>query len=324
MSDHNMILGLHHTGLSVGNLDRAIEHYETNLGFEVAARFSVEDDAASRRLLDVDHATAKVALMRGATGYMELFEYAERPERVLDPAVFEAGIRHICIQAVDVETLFDQCMAAGGRSHARPSSMGTGALYAYIRDPEANIMELEGVPWGPAYRKEPWYAHTAFVTHDMDRLLAFYEYLTGVDSHDRRKFGPHKAFDRVAGVEGIVFEGAWIKLNNATLEFWQYSNPVTMPAERSDVRTLGWNHICLEVKDVSAVYDRLDDDGVELHGPIVRNGFGALFYGRDPDGNVFECIEIAPRSASFSVENLSGHQFLNDLERAFEENYSRG
>jgi catechol 2,3-dioxygenase-like lactoylglutathione lyase family enzyme len=324
MSNQNKVLGLHHTGLSVSNLDRAIAHYENELGFECAARFNVENGANARRLLDVDNAECKVALMRNSTGYMELFEYAQRPDRASDPAVFEAGIRHICIQALDVETLFDQCMASGGMSHARPSGLGTGALYAYIRDPEANIMELEGVPWGPAYRKDPWYAHTAFVTHDLGRLLAFYEGLTGVSSHDRRKFGPHKVFDRVAGVDGVVFEGAWIKLRNATLEFWQYSKPITEPAERADVRTLGWNHICLEVEDVSAAFDRLASDGIELHGPIERNGFAAFFYGRDPDGNVFECIEFARNSASLSVKNLSGYEFLSDLERTFAENYSQG
>lgn len=324
MSDQTSVIGLHHTGLSVRNLDRAIAHYQDELGFECAARFSVEDDATARQVLDVDHAAADVALMRNATGYMELFEYADRPNRAADPAVYDAGIRHTCIQAIDVETLFDTCMAAGGASHARPSSLGTGALYAYIRDPEANIMELEGVPWGPTYRETPWFAHTAIVTHDMDRLLAFYEYLTGVKSHDRRSFGPHKVFDRVAGVDGVVFEGAWIKLRNATLEFWQYSEPLTRPAKRVDVRALGWNHICLEVRDASAIYDRLSADGIELHGPIVRNDFGAFFYGRDPDGNVFECLEISSKNASLSIDHLSGYEFLADLERAFEENYSRG
>lgn len=323
MTDHTTVLGLHHTGLSVSDLDRAIAHYESDLGFECAARFIVDDTEEARRLLDVDNACARVALMRNAAGYMELFEYAERPERGADPAVYEAGIRHTCIQAIDVETLFDSCMAAGGASHARPSSLGTGALYAYIRDPEANIMELEGVPWGPAYREAPWFAHTAIVTPDMDRLLAFYEYLTGVTSHDRRSFGPHKVFDRVAGVDGVVFEGAWIKLRNATLEFWQYSEPVTQPASRIDVRRLGWNHICLEVANAAEMYARLETDGVELHGPIVTNAFGAFFYGRDPDGNVFECLEVSENSASFSVDALSGYEFLAELGRSFEENYRR-
>lgn len=324
MTDQKTVLGLHHTGLSVSNLDRAVAHYEHELGFECAARFHVDDTGEARRVLDVDHAGAKVALMRNATGYMELFEYAHRPHREADPEVHEAGIRHTCIQAIDVDALFDRCMSAGGSSHARPSSMGTGALYAYIRDPEANIMELEGVPWGPAYRDQPWYAHTAIVTPDMDRLLAFYEYLTGVKSHDRRNFGPHKVFDRVAGVDGVVFEGAWIKLRNATLEFWQYTEPVSRPSMRTDVRTLGWNHICLEVANVEQIYDRLQADGIELHGPIVRNAFGAFFYGRDPDGNVFECLEISKENASFSINALTGHAFLADLERSFEENYSRG
>lgn len=323
MTTSTGIKGLHHTGLSVSNLERAIAHYENDLGFRSVARFGVEDSSAARRLLDVDDAGAEVALLQNATGYIELFEYKRRPQRANAPQVYDAGIRHICIQAIDVDNLFDVCMTAGGTSHARPSGLGTGALYAYIRDAEENIMELEGVPWGPQGQGIPWFAHTAFVTHDLDRLTEFYEKLVGVAVHDRQSFGPHRAFDRVAGVEGVVFDGAWIKLANATLEFWQYYEPETNPAKRPDVRALGWNHVCFEVDDIEASYHQLKSDGVELHGPAIRNQFGAFFYGRDPDGNVFECLEISKTAQALSVDELSGLAFLSELEDAFAANYSR-
>jgi catechol 2,3-dioxygenase-like lactoylglutathione lyase family enzyme len=148
-----MITGLHHTGLVVSDLDAAIAFYTSQQAFAVASRFDLADTPENRAMLQLDDARARVAFLRGTLGAIELFEYAEAGH-CADPGreVYSAGIRHICLQQDLSDSLYDGFVRAGAASHSRPSGLGTGNSYVYIRDPEGNIIELEGVPWAPAAR----------------------------------------------------------------------------------------------------------------------------------------------------------------------------
>jgi catechol 2,3-dioxygenase-like lactoylglutathione lyase family enzyme len=54
----------------------------------------------------------------------------------------------------------------------------------------------------------------------------------------------------------------------------------------------GITHICLDVVDIDTEYERLRAAGMTFHCP--PQGVGALraTYGRDPDGNVVELLEV--------------------------------
>lgn len=300
-----MITGVHHTGMAVRDLDAAIAFYATQGAFRCAGRFSITDNAENRRLLDVGNAAAKVALLEGTLGCIELFEFlASRTDLPVAHAVPASGIRHICLQTAIDDALFDAMSARGATSHARPGGLGTGNSYVYIRDPEGNVLELEGVPWASAGITRPWYAHTAIVTSDIDRLSAFYAMMAGREIHRRGTFGPNALFDAVAGIAGVRFHGAWMRLPNAELEFWQYLEPASLPVPRRIVSDLGWNHLCFESDDLGADYHLLEAAGVELHGPPHSFGNAEVFFGRDPDGNIFEVLEPIAGKASIMVSAL--------------------
>jgi len=303
-----MITGLHHTGLVVSDLDAAIAFYTSQQAFAVASRFDLADTPENRAMLQLDDARARVAFLRGTLGAIELFEYADAGHRA-DPEreVYSAGIRHICLQQDLSDILYDGFVRAGAASHSRPSGLGTGNSYVYIRDPEGNIIELEGVPWAPAAADRPWFAHTAIVSPDMPRLLAFYAMLTGQESARQGSFGPDPKFDRVAGIANVRFDGGWLRLSNAELEFWQYHQPLTTPVARRALNTPGWNHVCFESDDLEADCQRLVSQGIELHGPPQDVGSATVLFGRDPDGNVFELLQPA-QGASLTVEAMIEEQ----------------
>ncbi len=292
-----MITGIHHTGLVVRDLDAAIAFYCAGADFAVASRFAIADTPATRELLQLADATGEAALLRGTLGCIELFAFAvNRALSASRPAVSEAGIRHICVQGALDEVLFSRLVDAGAAWHARPAGLGTGNLYAYIRDPEGNILEVEGVPWAPTDQPRAWYAHTALVTADIDRLSAFYARVTGAPVHRRGSFGPDAKFDVVGGFENGRFHGAWLRTANAELEFWQYLEPETTPAPRRLMSDPGWNHLCFETDDLAADMARLTAEGAEFHGPAADFGGARVAYARDPDGNVFELLQPAAQS----------------------------
>lgn len=299
-----MIKGIHHAGLSVLDLDAAIEFYAQAQSFELLYRFEVADSPVNRTILQVENASARAAFMRGNLGCLELFEFTGNSINTApDRAVYAAGIRHICLQTEISDRLYDCLTAFGASAHARPAGLGTGNSYVYIRDPEGNLIELEGTPWAPAETSRPWFAHAALVTPDIDRLTGFYAMLTGIDVHRRGSFGPDAKFDVVAGIVDVRFHGAWLRLANAELEFWQYEAPKTLPAERHSAAVLGWNHLCFESDDIASEYQRLLAQGIDLHGPPHDFGNAQVFFGRDPDGNIFEVLQPG-QGAAVTVEKM--------------------
>lgn len=290
-----MITGVHHTGLVVRDLDVAITFFATQGAFRLVSRFDVADNEANRLLLQMPDAEARGALMQGTLGGIELFEFTATclaPVEVQQ--VHAAGIRHICLQTEISDALYDAMIAAGASSHARPAGLGTGNSYVYIRDSEGNLLELEGVPWAPAEISRPWFAHTAIVTPDIERLSGFYSMLTGTEVVRQARFGPDPKFDIVAGIEGVRFAGAWMRLANAEIEFWQYFDPPTVPVTRRQANEPGWNHLCFDSDDVDSDYERLAAAGVELHGPPQEFGAARVLFGRDPDGNIFKVLTPGP------------------------------
>lgn len=302
-----MITGVHHTGLSVRDLDAAIGFYTRESSFALLHRFDIADSEANRTMLQLPNATARGAFLQGTLGCLEIFQFAaERGGDAPDRDVYTAGIRHICLQTGISDALFDGLLAVGASAHARPAGLGTGNSYCYIRDPEGNLLELEGTPWAPAAATRPWFAHTALVTPDIERLSGFYAMLTGVGIHQRGSFGPDRKFDIVAGIENLRFEGAWLRLANAELEFWQYKQPATSSVARRNAAEMGWNHLCFESDDIDADHARLVAAGVELHGAPMTLGDARVAFGRDPDGNIFELLQPGPRAEVTVAAMLAG------------------
>lgn len=310
-----MIKGLHHAGLSVASLDCAIDFYTTANAFDVVSRFRIPNRADLRAMMAVVDSDCEVALLRGPTGFLELFEFASPVAPAGSPEVYRAGIRHICIQAVDGDQLYDDFLAAGAKSHARPAGLGTGNHYCYIRDPEDNILELEGLPYAASITGPPWFAHVALVTPDIKRLTAFYTLVTLAPVHSSGHFGPDQKYDVVAGLENIVFDGAWVKAGPLTLEFWQYHQPETEPRPSVDASQHGWSHFALEVDDLDAEYQRLLAAGVQFHSAPMSNGAVRFVYGRDPDGNIFELLQVLPGHEHLSIDHVAGRELPGEIDR---------
>jgi catechol 2,3-dioxygenase-like lactoylglutathione lyase family enzyme len=310
-----MIKGLHHAGLVVQDLEAAIRFYGTAGGFICVWRFRVEDGGKARQALGIDNAGAEVAFLRGPTGFLELFQFDVTVKQPLPSRVHEAGIRHICLQSIDGNSLFDTCVGAGATYHARPSGLGTGNLYAYIRDPEGNILEVEGLPWAEGVVSPPWFAHIALVSADIARLSAFYEAVLGNKVHARGHFGPEAKFDVVAGQSGIVFDGAWLKTGHLQLEFWSYHTPKTAALAPRQANQTGWSHFAFEVDDIAGEYARLNDLGMVFLSQPVSNGPLTFVYGRDPDGNLVELLQLHVDTDTLSIDNLTGKNLQAELDQ---------
>ena len=302
-----MITGIRHTGLVVEDLDQAIEFYGICSAFSEVKRTRVEDTADNRKLLGIENAAAETVEMRGTLGGLVLTKFDVTAPGDDPRHVYSAGIRHICLQTPISNTYYTAMCEAGAGTHSAPSGLGTGNSYVYIRDLEGNLLELEGTPWDPQVER-PWYAHTAIVTTDIDRLTAFYEKLMGAPIKRRGTFGPNDKFDRVSGLKDIKLHGAWMSVGHSDIEFWQYLNPPTETAPSRKYNEPGWNCLGLESDNIAADHARLVAMGVEVSPDITNRDDHAYFTGRDPDGNIFEVLQPSKNVDRLSIPQASADE----------------
>ena len=140
----NNIIGFHHVGIVVPDLDRAIEFYTGLLDYELYSRGSWDESHAQfNQIVGLENSAAKVCMLRGQNSYIELFEYVspeggEKGQR----QAFEQGLRHLCIAVKDVSAVLARCIELGGSRINEPVAVPGGATATYCRDPFGNLIEL--------------------------------------------------------------------------------------------------------------------------------------------------------------------------------------
>jgi catechol 2,3-dioxygenase-like lactoylglutathione lyase family enzyme len=137
--------------------------------------------------------------------------------------------------------------------------------------------------------------HTAISSQDIERSLRFYRDALGFK--EVFNFGWEtgtKQLDDITGLSDSSARVVMLKAGNACLELFEFATPQPKPAETArPVCDHGITHLCLQVSDIDAEYERLKKSGMEFHCPpqTVGDSLRAT-YGRDPDGNVVELLEV--------------------------------
>jgi catechol 2,3-dioxygenase-like lactoylglutathione lyase family enzyme len=140
--------------------------------------------------------------------------------------------------------------------------------------------------------------HVAINTPDLDRLSAFYRDVVGFEVVESTRFewADSPELDTIVGIKGSAAKVVMLKAANAYIEMFEYQQPKARHPDRLNPSDHGYTHICLDVVDVQAEYERLSKNGMTFHAPptSVEGGRIKTVYGRDPDGNLIELQELAP------------------------------
>ncbi|MBI4596544.1 MAG: VOC family protein [Candidatus Tectomicrobia bacterium] len=147
--------------------------------------------------------------------------------------------------------------------------------------------------------------HTAISTGDIERSLRFYRDLLGFEtvfSFDW-KVGTER-LDKITGLKDTSARVVMLKTGNACVELFEYKTPKPKPGDAMrPVCDHGITHICLEVTDIEGEYERLKAAGMVFHCPPQGSERGLrATYGRDPDGNVVELLEVGDSERTWSVK----------------------
>ena len=132
--------------------------------------------------------------------------------------------------------------------------------------------------------------HTALSVQDLERSLAFYRDLLGMEVQRIIESGPEMGLGDIVGIPGCSARIAHLKSGTFMLELFEYTDPRgrAIPAGRTQADH-GFSHIGFTSTDARADYGVLKNAGVEFLGDPVEYRPGVwVVYFRGPDGEVCE------------------------------------
>jgi catechol 2,3-dioxygenase-like lactoylglutathione lyase family enzyme len=142
-----MIRGVHHTCITVSDLEQSIAFYRDLLGLELVMTEESERSGDDRsKSLGVPAAKVRLALLRAPGAQIELIEYVTAQGRPYDRNNNDIGAVHIAFQVDDVDAVYQSLLDHGVRFTAPPSTVPAGPMagwrWTYLFDPDGVSLEL--------------------------------------------------------------------------------------------------------------------------------------------------------------------------------------
>ena len=138
---------IHHTGLTVSDLDRSLAFWRDALGMEVVMQ--QEKQGGYLEAIVCEHGAhvhmAHLAFEPDGPR-IELFQYLAPSGGKAELRPADVGFSHVCVLCDDVEVLLARLVEAGGRPFTDVIEVDTGAnaggRCVYLRDPDGHVVEL--------------------------------------------------------------------------------------------------------------------------------------------------------------------------------------
>lgn len=294
-------------GVTVSDLDRAIEFYTTVLGFTKVS----EDESAGEQLehlTGVFGARVRTAQLRVGDESFELTQYLApegRPVPV-DSRSNDGWFQHIALAVGDMDRAYAHLRAHKVR-HAStgpqtlpqylPNAAGISAFY--FKDPDGHVLEAIHFPpgkgdprWGVPRSSDAIFLgidHTAIAVASTERSLRFYRDTLGLRvAGGSENYGPEQ--ERLNNVFGARLRITTLKAASGPgVELLEYLTPVTgrrYPADShaNDVWHWQTTMVASSLEQTGLLLDRAHAAWIST-GIVAGDGRPASLMVRDPDGH---------------------------------------
>ncbi len=156
--------------------------------------------------------------------------------------------------------------------------------------------------------KVEWMNHTGFVVSDMERSLAFYKEVLGLEE-ERSSVMEGDMVNQLTGIEGARVHVVYLGCGDVrhAVELVHFLEPGVLPWEIPPRNRVGTAHLAFIVDDLDALYEELSGRGIEFVNPpalrpeAVYPWAQKVCYMYDPDGNMLELIERETMPSGASV-----------------------
>lgn len=130
----------HHVGLTVSDLDRAVDFYHELLGLPVIAEFEVAGEAFETGV-DVEDASAQFVHLDGGSVRVELVAYDPAADAQPTPRLNASGATHLGLEVENLDRFYKQ-LPSTVETLSPPQTTETGTRILFVRDPEGNLIEI--------------------------------------------------------------------------------------------------------------------------------------------------------------------------------------
>ena len=127
----------HHVGITVADLDRAVDFYAETFDLDVVAEFSVGGDAFAEAVA-VEGAAAEFAHLDAGDAVVELVAYDPDVDPSDEPELNRPGATHLGLAVGDVEAFYAD-LADDVETLSPPRTTESGTTVLFVRDPEGNV-----------------------------------------------------------------------------------------------------------------------------------------------------------------------------------------
>lgn len=144
----DVLRGLHHVGITVGNLEKSITFYTRILDLHaISAPYEVSG-LEVEKIVKVKGARIKIVILKTNDNltYVELLQYIQPRGKLNDRSNNDTGSAHAAFQVADLNEVYRVLSDKGVKFNAPPVTIGSGPLeggkIAYLTDPDGFTLEL--------------------------------------------------------------------------------------------------------------------------------------------------------------------------------------
>ena len=304
-------------GMTVSDMDRAVDFYSKVLSFEKVSDVEVWG-SEYERLQGVFGLRMRVVRLRLGEEFIELTEYLAPKGRPIpvDSRSNDRWFQHIAIIVSDMDRAYQwlrrhkvEHASSGPQRLPDWNTNAAGIRAFYFKDPDGHPLEILQFPpdkgnprWRRAAETDGLFLgidHTAIVVTDTDASLRFYRDLLGLKvAGESENYGAEQ--EHLNNVFGARLRITGLRAASGPgIEFLEYLTPPGGRAIPADHRANDLAHwqTTLVTRDASAAAAR----GLAARHPFVSPGavtlrertlgFAKGFLIRDPDGHVMQVVE---------------------------------
>ena len=138
-----MIVSVHHTAISVKDMERSLNFYRDLLGMEVEWEMDHRSGKALSKVVGLADADMRIVMLKGYGHRIELFQYYKPKGTPISPGFMcDPGRMHIAFQVTNIRDHYRKLKEAGVEFNCPPLEIRPGVWATYFRDPDGVILEF--------------------------------------------------------------------------------------------------------------------------------------------------------------------------------------